>query len=119
MPLPLHEPVKGDRDSLNQVWVNILNNALQAMDYSGQILIETRRDGDRLLVAFTDTGPGIREEHRASVFKPFFTTKKPGEGTGLGLDISRRIVEAHGGRISFESIPGCTTFTVDLPLAEP
>lgn len=112
------DPVLGYRDRLNQLWVNLMNNALQAMEYEGVLEIETSREGDEIVVSFTDSGPGIPELVKPKIFTPFFTTKRPGEGTGLGLDLCRRIVERHGGRIGFESRPGRTTFWVRLPAAD-
>ena len=106
--------VTGERDRLNQVWINIINNALQAMSYEGTLTISTRRDGDDVAVSFADTGPGISEEIKDRIFEPFFSTKKCGEGTGLGLDICRKIIEKHSGRIDFASGPGGTVFTVFL-----
>lgn len=113
-----HDRVLGYRDQLNHVWVNLVNNALDAMEYKGSLEVETRREGDRILVSLTDSGCGIPEELRDSVFTPFFTTKKSGAGTGLGLDICKRIVERHGGSIAFQSRPGRTTFTVSLIAAD-
>jgi signal transduction histidine kinase len=113
------DAVWGHRERLNQVWVNLINNALQAMEYRGKLELETRRVGDRIAISVTDSGPGIPEAIRSSIFKPFFTTKKQGEGTGLGLDICRKIVELHEGTIEFESRPGRTTFTVFLRTAGP
>ena len=110
-----NDPVRGDRDKLNQVWVNLMNNALQSMEYQGKLELETLREGDEIIVSFTDSGPGIPEAIKPKIFTPFFTTKPPGEGTGLGLDICKRIVERHGGSISFDSRPGRTTFWVRLP----
>jgi signal transduction histidine kinase len=112
-----NDPVRGYRDSLNHVWVNLMNNALQAMEYRGTLEIETRREGGEIVVSFTDSGAGIPEEIRPKIFTPFFTTKPPGEGTGIGLDICKRIVERHGGSIGFDSRPGRTTFWVRLPAA--
>jgi len=106
------EPVFGSRERISHVWANIINNALQAMEYKGTLEIGTRLDGEWIIVSFTDSGPGIPESNKASIFEPFFTTKLPGEGTGLGLNICKNIVEQHGGRISFESGPGRTTFMV-------
>ena len=104
---------------LNQVWTNIIDNAVQAMDGAGTLTIRTARDGDRLLVEIGDTGPGIPPELHKRVFEPFFTTKPVGEGTGLGLDISYRIVvNGHGGDIILVSTPGDTRFQVRLPLTE-
>jgi PAS domain S-box-containing protein len=101
-------------DRLGQVWMNLVNNALQAMDYRGRLEIGVRMKGARVEVSFTDSGPGIPEELRARIFTPFFTTKRPGEGTGLGLDICRRILAQIGGSIAFESAPGRTRFAVLL-----
>ena len=107
--------VYGCSDELNQVWINLLENALQAMDYHGSIEIMTESRGAMLEVSFVDSGPGIPPEIGGRIFEPFFTTKKRGEGIGLGLDITRGIVSTHGGTISFKSIPGRTVFTVRLP----
>jgi signal transduction histidine kinase len=105
---------------LNQVWTNLIDNAAQAMGGEGTLTIRTARDGDQVLVEVVDTGPGIPPELRQRVFEPFFTTKPVGEGTGLGLDISYRIVvNGHGGDIGVVSEPGDTRFRVRLPLAEP
>jgi signal transduction histidine kinase len=99
---------------LNQVWTNLIDNAADAVQ--GQIRVGARRDGDRLVVEITDDGPGIPRETQNRVFEPFFTTKEIGEGTGLGLDIVRRIVAAHGGEVAFGSRPGETRFAVRLPI---
>ncbi len=108
---------------LNQVWTNLVDNAVAAMretDGEGTLTVRTAREGDRLLVEFGDTGPGIPAEIRDRVFDPFFTTKPVGEGTGLGLDISWRIVvNKHHGSLRFESEPGDTRFQVLLPLTAP
>lgn len=105
---------------LNQVWTNLIDNAVQAMDGVGTLTIRTYRDDDHVLVSVGDTGPGVPEELKKRVFEPFFTTKAVGQGTGLGLDISYRIVvNGHGGDIRLESAPGDTRFLVCLPLAEP
>ncbi|HEY0486133.1 MAG TPA: ATP-binding protein [Mycobacteriales bacterium] len=105
---------------LNQVWTNLVDNAVQAMEGRGTLTVRTARDGDRVLVEIGDTGPGVPPELRQRVFEPFFTTKPVGEGTGLGLDISHRIVvNRHGGDIMFTSRPGDTRFQVRLPLTEP
>jgi two-component system, NtrC family, sensor kinase len=108
-------------DELNQVWTNLIHNAVQALGGRGEVVIETRLadDGKQVAVAVEDNGPGIPEEIRARIFEPFFTTKAKGEGTGLGLGIVQRIVEKHGGRIEVASRPGCTRFTVHLPVAGP
>jgi len=105
---------------LNQVWTNIIDNAISAMGGEGTLTIRTRRDGDFLAVEIGDTGPGIPESVRSRIFEPFFTTKPFGEGTGLGLDISWRIVvNKHHGDIQVESKPGDTRFVVRLPFVAP
>lgn len=102
---------------LNQVWTNIIDNAVSAMGGSGTLTIRTRRDGAYAVVEIGDTGPGIPEEIRRRIFEPFFTTKPIGEGTGLGLDISWRIVvKKHHGDLRVESEPGRTVFKIVLPL---
>ncbi|MEU0195087.1 ATP-binding protein [Streptomyces afghaniensis] len=105
---------------LNQVWTNLVDNAVSAMNSAGgegTLTVRTARDHDRLLVEFRDTGVGIPAEDRGRIFDPFFTTKPVGEGTGLGLDISWRIVvNKHRGTIQVESEPGDTRFQVLLPL---
>jgi signal transduction histidine kinase len=102
---------------LNQVWTNLIDNAIGALGDSGTITLTTRRDGDCVEVAIADDGPGIEAEIRDRVFEPFFTTKGVGEGTGLGLDTARRIVvDGHDGSLRFVSNPGATVFTVRLPL---
>jgi signal transduction histidine kinase len=105
---------------LNQVWTNLIDNAVQAMNGAGTLTIRTFRDDDHVVVSVGDTGPGVPDELRKRVFEPFFTTKPVGEGTGLGLDISYRIVvNGHGGDIVLKSQPGDTQFQVRLPIAEP
>ncbi|MBN0043826.1 cyclic nucleotide-binding domain-containing protein [Streptomyces actuosus] len=105
---------------LNQVWTNLIDNAVAAIDDAGgegTLTVRTAFDGDRLVVEFGDTGPGVAPEIRSRIFDPFFTTKPVGEGTGLGLDISWRIVvDKHHGGIEVESEPGDTRFRVLLPL---
>jgi signal transduction histidine kinase len=102
---------------LNQVWTNILDNAIDAMAGHGTLTLRTRVEGAWLVVEIEDDGPGIPEEIQTKVFDPFFTTKSPGEGTGLGLNISRNIiVQKHQGQISVSSQPGETCFTVLLPI---
>jgi signal transduction histidine kinase len=104
---------------LNQVWTNLVVNALDAMAGKGTLTLRTARDGDCALVEVADTGPGIPEDLRRRVFEPFFTTKPVGQGTGLGLDVSYRIVVTrHGGDLRVQSRPGDTRFQVLLPLAE-
>ena len=103
-------------DELNQVWTNLIHNALQAMDYRGTLKIEVKRIEDHLSIRVTDSGKGIPPEIMPKIFQPFFTTKPPGEGSGLGLDIIKKIIEKHQGRIEVESVPAQTKFTVFLPL---
>jgi signal transduction histidine kinase len=103
---------------LNQVWTNLIDNAVDAMDGDGTLTLRTFRDDGWLVVEVGDTGTGIPEEVRGRIFEPFFTTKPVGSGTGLGLDISWRIVvNKHHGDLSVESAPGATRFQVRLPVA--
>jgi signal transduction histidine kinase len=101
---------------LNQVWTNLIDNAVDAMDGKGELHIRTARELDRVLVEIADNGPGIPREILDHIFEPFFTTKGVGNGTGLGLETVRRIVRQHGGEITVESAPGATRFQVRLPL---
>jgi signal transduction histidine kinase len=102
---------------LNQVWTNIIDNAVDAMAGQGTLTLRTRREVPWIVVEIEDNGVGIAEEIQNKVFDPFFTTKAPGEGTGLGLNISRNIiVQKHQGRITVTSQPGKTRFTVRLPI---
>jgi signal transduction histidine kinase len=110
-------PVPAYAAELNQVWTNLIDNALGAMGDRGVLTLRTGRAGDQLVVEVADTGPGIPPEIRPRIFEPFFTTKPVGTGTGLGLDISYRIVvRKHHGDIRVESAPGMTVFRVLLPL---
>ena len=105
---------------LNQVWTNLIDNALDAIDGRGTVRLSTRVDGDGILVEISDTGPGMPKEVAEHAFEPFYTTKDVGRGTGLGLDIARRIVvERHGGAITIDSRPGQTVLRVRLPLRPP
>jgi signal transduction histidine kinase len=109
--------VKGSE--LNQVWTNLVDNAIGAIgeDERGTINIRTYRDGDHLTVEVADDGPGVPEEVQSRIFDPFFTTKGVGQGTGLGLDVARRIVTARcGGELDFKSRPGETVFSVRIPI---
>jgi len=102
---------------LNQVWTNLIDNAVAAMDGHGTLTVRTSRAGDEIQVEIGDTGPGVPDEIKSRVFEPFFTTKPFGEGTGLGLDISWRIVvNKHHGDLSVESAPGDTRFRVRIPI---
>jgi signal transduction histidine kinase len=112
-------PISAYVGELNQVWTNLIHNAIQAMDGRGEILIETKVEKGGVEVAIQDTGPGIEPDVAARIFEPFFTTKAKGEGTGLGLSISARIVEKHGGTIRVDSRPGRTRFEVRLPIDGP
>jgi signal transduction histidine kinase len=126
-----HEPVKLERNydrslppvtvhgsELNQVWTNLLTNALDAFNGGGgTITITTRAAGDDVVVEIADDGPGIPTDVQPRIFDPFYTTKQVGDGTGLGLDIARRIVVGHRGAISVRSQPGNTVFSVSVPAA--
>jgi len=127
-----HEPVKVERiydrslppvtvhgSELNQVWTNLLTNALDAIEGNGKgtITIATRGVGGDVVVEIGDDGPGIPAEVQGRIFDPFFTTKQVGDGTGLGLDIARRIVIGHRGAMSVRSRPGNTVFSVSIPAA--
>jgi signal transduction histidine kinase len=102
---------------LNQVWTNLIDNGIDAMEGSGTLIIRAKREDPWLVVEIEDSGPGIPPEYLPKVFDPFFTTKPPGEGTGLGLNISRNlIVKKHHGEMSVKSKPGSTCFTVHLPM---
>jgi len=102
---------------LNQVWTNLIDNAVDAMDGRGRLRLSTRADGDDVVVEIGDTGPGMPPEVAARAFEAFYTTKDVGKGTGLGLDIARRIiVERHGGTISIDSRPGETVLRVRIPV---
>jgi len=103
---------------LNQVWTNIIDNAIDAMGGQGELRVRTYREDDCVVVEIGDNGPGISPEVKPHIFEPFFTTKGVGEGTGLGLDTVQRIVKKHRGNIQVTSQPGDTRFQVWLPLAE-
>src|SRR5579872_1171611 len=103
---------------LNQVWTNIIDNAIDAMRGKGELRVRTYRDDDCVVVEIADNGPGISPEVQPHIFEPFFTTKGVGEGTGLGLDTVQRIVKKHRGNIQVNSKPGETRFQVWLPLAD-
>ncbi len=102
---------------INQVWTNLLDNAIDAVSEGGMVRVEATLERDQIVVRIGDNGHGIPEAIRSRIFEPFFTTKPVGEGTGLGLDIVHRIVtQHHGGHIDVQSAPGDTVFTVRLPL---
>jgi signal transduction histidine kinase len=116
-PLPRLRAYAGD---LNQAWSHLIDNALDAVSplgESGHVVVRASRDDGWVRVEIQDNGPGIPEDLHERVFEPFFTTKEPGSGTGLGLDITRRIItDLHGGELTLESRPGDTRFVVRLPL---
>jgi signal transduction histidine kinase len=102
---------------LNQVWMNLLINAAQAVGAAGAVTVSTRCEGDMVEVVVSDTGCGVPAEQLSKIFDPFFTTKPVGEGTGLGLSISYGIIERHQGTITVKSEPGVgTSFTVRIPV---
>jgi signal transduction histidine kinase len=110
----------GHAGELNQVWTNLIDNAIDAVEGQGRITVRTASENGRVLVEVSDDGPGIPEEVRERIFEPFYTTKDVGKGTGLGLDISYRVVvEDHKGDIQVLSEPGYTRFQVRLPVDEP
>ncbi len=115
-PVPLL--VNSFGSELNQVWTNIIDNAIDAMHGKGELRVRTYRDEGCVVVEISDNGPGIAPEVEPHIFEPFFTTKGVGEGTGLGLDTVQRIVKKHRGNIQVDSKPGDTRFQVWLPLAE-
>ena len=113
--LPRAQGLAGE---LNQIWANLIDNALDAVAPSGSVVITATAVGQHVVVRVIDDGPGIPEAIRGRIFDPFFTTKMVGQGTGLGLDIVKRIVQKHHGTIEVESQPGRTQFSVALPLAQ-
>jgi signal transduction histidine kinase len=111
--LPL---IKAYGSELNQVWTNLIVNAVDAMSKGGTLKVRTKREPTDIMVEIRDNGAGIPASVRSRIFEPFFTTKQVGEGTGLGLDTVARIVRKHRGNVRFESKPGDTCFQVRLPL---
>ena len=103
---------------LNQVWTALIENALDAIEDHGRIVLKAKVSGDLLLVEVWDNGPGIPKEIQDRIFEPFFTTKPPGRGLGLGLDVVMRIVRKHRGFVQLQSAPGATCFQVRLPLQQ-
>jgi len=103
---------------LNQVWTNLIDNAIDAMGGKGELRIRTYREDGCAVVEIGDNGPGIPPDVEEHIFEPFFTTKGVGEGTGLGLDTVQRIVKKHRGSIQVDSKPGDTRFQVWLPMSE-
>jgi signal transduction histidine kinase len=109
-------PIEAHAGELNQVWTNLIDNALDAMGDAGTLRLTTRGEQDDVVVEVGDTGPGLPPEVAARAFEAFFTTKDVGKGTGLGLDIAQRIiVERHGGTITIDGRPGATVLRVCLP----
>jgi signal transduction histidine kinase len=104
---------------LNQVWLNLLDNALDAVAASGRVTLSARLETDRVVVRVVDDGPGIPPDVLPRIFDPFFTTKPPGQGTGLGLEITRQLVRQSNGDIAVQSRPGHTEFRVSLPAERP
>lgn len=112
--------ILGIGGQIQQVLMNLLINACQAIEGQGDVRIAGRRDGEFVVISVTDTGAGIPPETLPRIFEPYYSTKSPTEGTGLGLPISQRIVEKHGGRLEVASVVGTgTTFTLALPLEPP
>lgn len=111
-------PVRGFVGELNQIWANLIDNALDAVDRGGRIEVSAIQDGHRVVVRVVDNGPGIPPEVQSRMFEPFFTTKAVGKGTGLGLDIVRRLLGHNNALIECDSNPGRTEFRVLLPIAE-
>jgi signal transduction histidine kinase len=103
-------------EELTQVWTNLIHNAIQAMNYQGKLAIVVSQRDAHIVVEIIDSGNGIPLEIQEKIFQPFFTTKPAGEGSGLGLDIVRKIIEKHQGKINFISQPGNTKFSVWLPI---
>jgi signal transduction histidine kinase len=109
-------PIPAHASELNEAWTNLIDNAVSAMGEAGVLTVRTGMDRDQVVVAIGDTGPGVPPEIRDRIFDPLFTTKPVGQGTGLGLDVTWRIVvNNHHGDIQVESVPGNTQFRVRLP----
>jgi signal transduction histidine kinase len=103
---------------LNQVWTNLIDNAVFALERNGVLTIETSQDTKNVIVSIIDNGVGIPEDIVSRIFDPFFTTKKVGEGTGIGLDLVKRIVKRHNGEIKVTTEPGRTCFSVYIPIVQ-
>ena len=109
-------PISVDPAQMEQVFLNLIVNAVQATSYEDTLTVSTRQVGDEVHISFADTGCGIPAEHLDKIFEPYFTTKPRGEGTGLGLYVCRNILTKHGGTIEVESeVDVGTTFTIKLP----
>ena len=111
--------ITGVAGQLSDVWINLLENAIDFVPPGGHVAVSARRGDAGVVVSVKDDGPGIRNDHLAHVFEPFFTTKPVGQGAGLGLDVVRRVVRSHGGRVELVSQAGCTEFRVSLPATPP
>jgi signal transduction histidine kinase len=111
--------VEGFGGELNQVWSNLISNAIDAVPEGGSVEVTARREADSVVVRVVDDGPGIPAEVRERIFEPFFTTKPTGDGTGLGLAIARSLIGQHEGEIAVDSRPGRTEFRVTLPASVP
>jgi len=110
--------VDGFGGELNQVWANLIANAIDAAGDGGSVEVSARRQGEAIVVRVLDDGPGVAADLRERIFEPFFTTKPAGDGVGLGLAITRRLIDQHGGELDVDSVPGRTEFRVTLPLGE-
>jgi signal transduction histidine kinase len=109
--------VPGVAAQLNDVWMNLVDNAIDYAPAGSRVTVSARRGNDGVVICVVDNGPGIRQEDQARVFEPFFTTKPVGQGAGLGLDVVQRVVRSHGGSVELSSQPGRTELRVSLPLA--
>jgi signal transduction histidine kinase len=110
--------VRGFIGELNQIWANLIDNALDAVADGGRVDVIARRERQDVAVRIIDNGPGIPAEIRNRIFEPFFTTKPVGKGTGLGLDIVHRLLKHNDAAVEIDSVPGRTEFRISLPLAE-
>ena len=109
-------PIKIFEGEMNQVWTNLIDNAIDAMDNGGKLELNTRQDREFVVVEIVDSGSGIPEDIIDSIFDPFFTTKPVGQGTGLGLDVVKKIIDQHNGQIKVHSAPGRTEARICLPI---
>jgi signal transduction histidine kinase len=109
-------PIRGIGGEINQIWMNLIDNAIDAAPVRGHVDVTARQEGTNVVIRVTDDGAGIPADILEKIFDPFFTTKPVGEGTGLGLDIVRRIVQWHSGEIEVDSRPGRTEFCVKMPV---
>jgi signal transduction histidine kinase len=116
---PALAPIEANAEELELAILNLVNNSLDAMAGGGKLAISAHETDGRLRITITDSGRGIAPDLLPRIFEPWVTTKPQGRGTGLGLSITREVVSRHGGTISAESIPGRTSFTIDLPSAVP